>query len=133
MFEAMRPGRTELVVRTPTSERRVTIEVAGPAQPPMMAVHHSTVREIVAKDLLFVGHANLDGFDPTAIAKPGIDRLVQEAKKSGWPVVYFVSEGPSRFQTGSNEPSTHGLPLPGLRAEEYFGAFVESEQPGATA
>jgi hypothetical protein len=81
VFEAAEPGRTELVVRTPTSERRVTIEVAGPAQPPMMAVPHNTLSEIAAKELLFVGHANLDGFDHTAVAKPGIDRLVQEAKE----------------------------------------------------
>ena len=80
VLEAVRPGRTELVVRTPASERRVTIEVAGRAQPPMMAVPHSTIREIVAKELLFVGHANLDGYDHTAVAKPGIDRLVQEAR-----------------------------------------------------
>lgn len=59
----------------------------------MLAVPYSTVQEIAAKDsLLFVGHANLDGFDHTAVAKPGIDRLVQEAKKNGWPVVYFVSK-----------------------------------------
>jgi hypothetical protein len=58
----------------------------------MMAVHHRTIAEIVAKELLFVGHANLDGFDHTAVAKPGIDRLVQEAKKNGRPVVYWVSK-----------------------------------------
>jgi hypothetical protein len=31
MFEAVAAGRTDLVVRTPTSEVRVPIEVAGPA------------------------------------------------------------------------------------------------------
>jgi hypothetical protein len=92
VFEAVGPGRAELVVRTLTSERRVSVEVAGRAQPPMMAVHHSTIAQIVATELLFVGHANLDGFDHTAVAKPGIDRLVQEAKKNGWPVVYWVSK-----------------------------------------
>src|SRR5690349_6655782 len=46
LFEALRPGRTQLVVRTPTSEQRVTVQVAGRAETPMMAVPHSTVREI---------------------------------------------------------------------------------------
>ena len=92
LFEAQRPGRTELVARTATSERRVTIRVAGRTVTPMKAVPHNTMREIVAKDLLFVGHANLDGFDHTAVAKPGIDRLVQEARKNGWTVVYWVSQ-----------------------------------------
>jgi hypothetical protein len=92
LFEALRPGRAELVVRTPTSELRVTVRVAGRAETPLIAVPHSTVREIVGKELLFVGHANRDGFDHTAVAKPGIDRLVKEAKKKGWTVVYWVSQ-----------------------------------------
>ena len=104
VLEAVGPGRTELVVRTPTSERRVNIEVAGPAQPPMMAIHHSTLRDIVAKELLFVGHANLDGFDHTAVAKPGINRLVQEAKKNGWPVVYWVSKEYPNWYTADRHP-----------------------------
>ena len=104
LFEAVRPGRTQLVVRSPTSERRITVEVAGPAQPPMTAVPHTTVREIAAKDLLFVGHANLDGFDHTAVAKPGIDRLVQEAKKNGWTVAYFVSQEYPDWYTADRHP-----------------------------
>jgi hypothetical protein len=104
MFEAVRPGRTELVVRTPTSVRRVSIEVTGRAQLPITAVPNSTIREIVSKDLLFVGHANLDGFDHTAVAKPGIDRLVQEAKKNGWPVVYFVSQEYPDWYTADRHP-----------------------------
>ncbi len=104
LFEAVRPGRTQLVVRAPTSERRITVEVVGPAQPPMMAVPHSTVREIAAKDLLFVGHANRDGFDHTAVAKPGIDRLVQEAKKNGWTVAYFVSQEYPDWYTADRHP-----------------------------
>jgi hypothetical protein len=104
VIEAVGPGRTELVVRTPTSERRITIAVAGRSQPPMMAVPHNTIREIVAKELLFVGHANLDGFDYTAVAKPGIDRLVQEAKKNGKPVVYFVSKEYPNWYTADRHP-----------------------------
>jgi len=104
LFEAVRPGRTQLVVRSPTSERRITVEVAGPAQSPMTAVPYNTSRKIVAKDLLFVGHANLDGFDHTAVAKPGIDRLVQEAKKNGWTVAYFVSQEYPDWYTADRHP-----------------------------
>ena len=104
LFEALRPGRAELVVRTPASERRVTVQVAGRAETPMMGVPHSIVREIVAKELLFVGHANLDGFDHTAVAKPGIDRLVQEAKKNGWTVVYWVSQEYPDWYTADRRP-----------------------------
>jgi hypothetical protein len=105
IFEAVAPGRTELVVQIPTSQRRITVEVAGTAQSPMTAVPYSTVHEITAKDtLLFVGHANLDGFDHTAIAKPGIDRLVQQAKKNRWPVVYFVSKEYPDWYTADRHP-----------------------------
>jgi len=104
VIEAVRPGRTRLVVRTPTSERRISVEVAGRAQPPMTAVHHSTIREIVAKELLFVGHANLDGWDHTAVAKPGIDRLVREAKKNGLTVVYWVSKEYPYWYTADRHP-----------------------------
>ncbi len=45
-----------------------------------------------AKEFLFVGHANLDGFDHTAVAKSGIDRLIEQAKKDRRPVVYWVSK-----------------------------------------
>lgn len=104
LFEAVRPGRTELVVRTPASEQRFSVQVAGRAETPMAAVPHSSVHEIVAKDLLFVGHANLDGFDRTAVAKPGIDRLVQEARKKGWTVVYFVSQEYPDWYTADRHP-----------------------------
>jgi len=104
MLEAVGPGRTELVVHTPTSARRIAVEVAGPVQPPLMAIHHSAIQEIVAKELLFVGHANLDGFDHTAVAKPGIDRLVQEAKKNGRPVVYWVSKEYPHWYTADRHP-----------------------------
>jgi hypothetical protein len=104
LFQAVAIGRTELVVRTPTSERRVPVEVAGRPQPPIKAVPHSTVRKIVGKELLFVGHANRDGFDLTAVAKPGIDRMVQEAKKNGWKVVYWVSEEYPDWYTADRHP-----------------------------
>jgi hypothetical protein len=104
VLEAARPGRTELLVRTPSSERRVTLEVAGHALPSLAAVPHSSVQEIVATELLFVGHANLDGFDLTAVAKPGIDRLVREAKKNRVPVVYWVSREYPNWYTADREP-----------------------------
>jgi hypothetical protein len=104
LYEAVRPGHTQLVFRTATLERRITVEVRGPAQPPMMAVPYSSVHEIAAKNLLFVGHANLDGVDHTAVAKPGIDRLVQEAKKNGWTVAYFVSQEYPDWYTSDRHP-----------------------------
>jgi hypothetical protein len=91
-------------MRTPTAERRVTVQVAGRAETPMKMVPHNAVREIVAKNLLFVGHANLDGFDHTAVAKPGIDRVVQEAKKNGWTVVYWVSQEYPNWYTADRNP-----------------------------
>jgi hypothetical protein len=70
----------------------------------MVAVPYSPVREIVAKELLFVGHANLDGYDHTGVAKSGIDRLVQEARKEGWTVVYFVSKEYPNWYTANRRP-----------------------------
>lgn len=104
VIEALQPGRSELVVRVPPLERRIAIEVADPPLTPMIAVPYDTVREIVAKDLLFVGHANLDGYDHTAVAKPGIDRLVKEARKEGWTVVYFVSKEYPNWYTADRHP-----------------------------
>ena len=103
-IEAVAAGRTEIVVRTPTAERRIGIEVAGPAEPPIAAVHHRELTEIVADEFLFVGHANRDGFDHTAVAKPGIDRLVEEAKRHGTPVVYWVSQEYPNWYTADREP-----------------------------
>jgi hypothetical protein len=104
ILEALRPGRTDLVVRTPTADQRMTIEVAGLAQPPMTAVPYASVHEISAKEVLFVGHANLDGFDHTAVAKPGIDQLVQDAKRNGQTVVYWVSEEYPDWYTADRHP-----------------------------
>jgi hypothetical protein len=104
LLEAVRPGSAELVVRSAGSEQRFTVRVAGRAETPMMEVTHSSVREIVGKDLLFVGHANRDGFDHTAVAKPGIDHLVQEAKKNGWTVVYWVSQEYPDWYTADRHP-----------------------------
>ncbi len=103
-IEAVRSGRTHIVVRTPTSERRLTIDVAGSAQRPIMAVPYSTTKEIKAKEFLFIGHANLDGFDHTAVAKPGIDRLVEQARQDRRPVVYWVSQEYPDWYTADRRP-----------------------------
>lgn len=103
-IEAVRPGRTNIVVRTPTSQQRITIDVIGPAQPPIRAVPYTTAKEIKGKEFLFVGHANLDGFDHTAVAKPGIDRLVAQAKKDRRPVVYWVSKEYPYWYTADRQP-----------------------------
>jgi hypothetical protein len=104
VIEAMKPGRTELVVRTAESERSFTIDVTGGALPAIPSVPYGAVREIAAKELLFVGHANRDGFDHTAIAKPGIDRLVRQARLNGWPLVYFVSQEYPDWYTADRHP-----------------------------
>jgi hypothetical protein len=102
--EAIRPGRSEIQVRSSTSEARMTIDVAGPMQSPMQAVPYTGIKEIKAKELLFVGHANLDGFDHTAVAKPAIDSLVKEARQKGVPVVYFVSAEYPDWYTADRRP-----------------------------
>ena len=105
IFEAVATGHTELLVRTTTARRGINVEVRGPAVPPIASVPYSTVHEIKSNDsLLFVGHANLDGFDHTAVAKPGIDRLVREAKQKNWPVVYFVSDEYPNWYTADRRP-----------------------------
>jgi hypothetical protein len=104
IVEAVKPGRTRLVVRSANSEQRYTITVAGTAQPQIIAVPHTTVKEIKAKEFLFVGHANLDGYDRTAVAKPGIDRVVAEARKNGVPVVYWVSAEYPDWYTADRHP-----------------------------
>jgi len=104
IFEAVRRGRAQILVRTSTSETRITIEVSGRARPPLMAVPYSVIREFVARDLLFVGHANLDGFDHTAVAKVGIDHLVQESKKRGRTIVYWISKEYPDWYTADRHP-----------------------------
>ena len=103
-LEAVSPGRTGVVVRSDVGERVLSIDVDLEAVPPMPAVHHSEVDRIAGEELLFVGHANLDGFDHTAVAKPGIDRLVRQFKARGHPVVYFVSQEYPYWYTEDREP-----------------------------
>ena len=104
VLEAVRAGRTSLVVSTPNSVQRFTITVAGAAQPSIIAIPHTAVKEIQAKEFLFVGHANLDGYDYTAVAKPGIDRAVAKARKSGVPVVYWVGNEYPNWYTADRHP-----------------------------
>lgn len=103
-LEAVSPGRTAVLVRSEVGERVLSIDVAPESAPPMPTVPHAEVDRIVGEELLFVGHANLDGFDHTAVAKPGIDRLVQQFKARGQPVVYFVSEEYPYWYTEDREP-----------------------------
>jgi hypothetical protein len=104
VLEALKPGRAELVVRTVTSTRRVSIEVARRPEPPIVAVPYTAVRRIAANELLFVGHANLDGWDHTAVAKPGVDHVIHEARKDGATVVYFVSSEYPDWYTADRHP-----------------------------
>lgn len=91
-LEAVSPGRSEVLVRSDVGARVLMLEVEPDARPPIAATHHTEVDRITGAEVLFVGHANLDGWDHTAVAKPGIDRLVREFKTRGHPVVYFVSQ-----------------------------------------
>jgi hypothetical protein len=104
VLEAMKLGRAELVVRTPTAKRRVSIEVAGRTEPPIAAVPYTALKQIAANELLFVGHANLDGWDHTAVAKPGVDSVIQQARKDGATVVYFVSSEYPDWYTAERRP-----------------------------
>lgn len=103
-LEAVSAGETEVVVRSDFGERVLSVDVAPEPMPAMPATHHSEVDRIVGKELLFVGHANLDGFDHTAVARPGIDRLVRAFKARGQPVVYFVSEEYPYWYTEDRAP-----------------------------
>src|SRR4051812_30030455 len=60
VLEAEGSGRTNLVVRTPNSEERFAITVAGTAEPSFKTVPFASVKEIKAKEFVFVGHANRD-------------------------------------------------------------------------
>lgn len=105
VIEAVAPGRTDIVLRTPTAERRITLTVSGLPQASMTAVPYRDVRHLTAKEFLFVGHANRDGFDHTAVAKPGVDRLVSDAKQNGIAVVYWVSEEYPNWYTADRQPT----------------------------
>jgi hypothetical protein len=104
LFRAVSPGKTEIIVRSPRAQQRFDIEVRGPALSRLDAVPHSEVDKIVGEEILFVGHANLDGWDHTAVAKPGIDRLVREFKASAKPVIYWVSEEFPNWYTEDRQP-----------------------------
>ena len=103
-LEAISPGRTEVLVRSETGERILSLDVDPEARPPIPATPHTEVDRIVGEELLFVGHANQDGFDHTAVAKPGIDRLVREFKARGHPVIYFVSDEFPYWYTDDRQP-----------------------------
>ena len=92
-LEAVSPGRSEVLVRSEVGERVLSIEVGPDARPPIPARHHTEVERIAGEELLFVGHANLDGWDHTAAAKPGIDRLVREFKTRGHPAHLLRQRG----------------------------------------
>lgn len=103
-LEAVSPGRAEVLVRSDVGERVLSIEIEPDARPPIPATHHTEVDRITGAEVLFVGHANLDGWDHTAVAKPGIDRLVREFKTRGHPVVYFVSQDYPFWYTEDRQP-----------------------------
>ena len=103
-LEAVSPGTTDVLIRSDVGERTLSIEVTPVARTPMAATHHSEIDRLAGEELLFVGHANLDGFDHTAVAKPGIDRWVREFKARGQQVIYFVSEDYPYWYTDDRQP-----------------------------
>jgi hypothetical protein len=103
-LEAVSPGSAEVLVRSGVGDRVLSIEVEPTARPPIPAKHHTEVDRIAGTEVLFVGHANMDGWDHTAVAKPGIARLVREFKARGHPVVYFVSQDYPFWYPEDREP-----------------------------
>lgn len=103
-LEAVSPGSAEVLVRSDVGELVLSIEVEPVARPPIPATHHTEIKRIAGPEVLFVGHANLDGWDHTAVAKPGIDRVVREFKAHGHPVVYFVSQDYPFWYTEDRQP-----------------------------
>lgn len=103
-LEAVSPGTTDVLISSDVGQRLLSIDVGQDRRPHMPATHHSEVDRLAGEELLFVGHANLDGFDHTAVAKPGIDRLVREFKARGHPVIYFVSEDYPYWYTDDRQP-----------------------------
>lgn len=103
-LEAVSPGTTDVLIHSDVGQRLLSIDVGRDRRPPIAATHHSAVDRLAGEELLFVGHANLDGFDHTAVAKPGIDRLVREFKARGHPVIYFVSDDYPYWYTDDRQP-----------------------------
>lgn len=103
-LSAVSPGTAEVLIHSDVGKRVLSVDVSPEARPEMPATHHSQVDRLVGEELLFVGHANQDGYDHTAVAKPGIDRLVRDFKARGHPVIYFVSEDYPFWYTDDRQP-----------------------------
>lgn len=132
IFEALASGRTEVVITSPRAAGRFSVEVAGSELRDIPAVHHTQVDQIGGEDVLFVGHANLDGFDHTAVAKAGIDRWVRAYKARGQPVVYWMSEEFPYWYTEDRRPDLgiisegqeHQIPVNAERVVFAGGDFM---------
>ncbi|MDE0102781.1 MAG: hypothetical protein OXN89_10415 [Bryobacterales bacterium] len=104
LVRAIAEGAAELLVRAGAAERRFKVTIRGTKLAPIKAVHHSEVQTIDGEDLLFVGHANRDGFDHTAVAKAGIDDWVRKSKASGRTVVFWVSDEYPNWYGADRQP-----------------------------
>lgn len=91
-FLATRHGNAEIILRSGERERRIEVMIVDAMLAKMKTVTDEQVAPFAAEDVLFVNHANRDGFDHTAVAKPSIDRWIHSFKKKGAPVIYFVSQ-----------------------------------------
>jgi hypothetical protein len=123
LVQARSRGRAAFIVRSGGREQRYEIEVDGDALPVMTAVPYGDVDTIVGDEMLFVGHANRDGFDHTAVAKPGIDRVVREFKRRGRRVVYWVSEEFPDWYTDDRQPD-----LAIISEGQEHGIFVNADR-----
>ena len=90
-FLATRHGTAEIILRSGGRERRIEVVIEDAKLAQMKTVTDDQVASFAAEDVLFVNHANRDGFDHTAVAKPGIDRWIRSFKEKGAPIIYFVS------------------------------------------
>jgi hypothetical protein len=102
---AISNGRARLHFIAEGADALIDVEVAGGAWQPIDAVQSRDAPEIKASEALFVGHASRDGFDTTAVAKPGIDRWVQRFKEEAAPVVFFVSAAYPDWYTEDRRPT----------------------------
>ena len=107
-FVATRPGKAEIILRSRGQERRIEVVIENTKLVQMEMVTDEQVLPVAAEEVLFVNHANRDGFDHTAVAKPGIDRWIRSFKKKEAPIIYFVSREYPNWYAEDRRP-THAI------------------------
>ncbi len=105
VFEGKAPGRATIVLKTLGKEHRFAAEVMNEKLLAMKVTLAKQVPQIRANEVLFIGHANRDGFDHTMVAKSGIDWWVRQFKDKDRPVIYLVSEEYPNWYTEDRNPT----------------------------